>query len=53
MDRYYRRKKKYPDEIGQIDQGAKRIAQREVSGEQFAFDESRQLILSREIQVEE
>jgi hypothetical protein len=46
---YYRRKKKYPDEIAQIDQEAKDIVQREMSGEQFAF-ESRQLIRSREIQ---
>jgi hypothetical protein len=49
IDRYYRRKKKYPDEIERIDREARFIAQREVSGEQFAF-ESRQLIVSREIQ---
>jgi hypothetical protein len=49
VDRYYRRKKKYPDEIERIDREAQDAAQREMSGEQFAF-ESRQLIRSREIQ---
>jgi hypothetical protein len=42
IDRYYRRKKKHPDEIERIDHEARVIAQREVSGEQ--------LIVSREIQ---
>jgi hypothetical protein len=48
-DRYYRRKKKSPDEIERINAEARAIAMRERSGDQLAF-ESRQFLISMELQ---
>ena len=48
-DRYYRRKKKFPDEIERINAEARAIAVRERSGDQLAY-ESRQFLHSMELQ---
>jgi hypothetical protein len=50
IDRYYRRRKRYPEEIAAIDREAKGAAMRELSGDQLAF-ESRQMRKSRELQM--
>jgi hypothetical protein len=50
MDRYYRRRKNYPDEIEAINREAKAAAMRELSGDQLAF-EARQMRKSRELQM--
>ena len=48
IDRYYRRKKRYPDEIRRIDRRARRMAASELAGEQLAAD-SRAIRYSGEI----
>ena len=50
VDRYYRRRKLYPEEIEEINREALAVAQKEVSGEQLALA-ARQMRESRELQM--
>jgi hypothetical protein len=50
MDRYYRRRKNYPEEIEAVNREARAAVMRELSGDQLAF-ESRQLRASKELQM--
>jgi hypothetical protein len=49
IDRYYRRKKKYPDEMRKLDRKARRLALEARQSDQFVFD-SEQLELSHRLQ---
>jgi hypothetical protein len=50
IDRYYRRRKKHPEEIEAINREARAAAVKELSGDQLAF-ESQQIKESRELQM--
>jgi hypothetical protein len=51
IDRYYRRKKRFPDEIKRIDWEARRVATAEIAGDKLAAD-SQAIRFSAEVQRE-